>query len=82
VDYHKGHHAVQIDNQYYKCNNYHYKKKMTTRWDMKVEWHNNSTFNLLLESSRNPTPFKWQIMPKQIEIDMEPTFDWWVPTVL
>ncbi len=82
VDHHKDHHAVEIANQYYKCNGCHYKKKTTTSWDMEVEWHDGLTSWLPLKMLKETNPIQVADYAKANWIEMEPAFDWWVPTVL
>jgi len=75
VDHHKDHHAVEIADQYYKCNSCHFKKKTTTGWEMEVEWHNGSISWLPLKMLKETNPIQVADYAKANQIEMEPAFD-------
>jgi len=82
VDHRKDKRAVEIADQFYKRNGRKYKKKTTTGWEMEVEWRDGSTSWLPLKTLKETNPIQVADYAKANKIDMEPAFDWWVPTVL
>ena len=82
VDHWKDKCAVEIADQYYKKNGRRYKKKMTTGWEMEVEWKDGTSSWLPLKTLKETNPVQVTNYTHGNKINMEPTFDWWVPTVL
>jgi len=71
-----------IADQYYKKNGCHFKKKMTTGWELEVEWRDGSSSWLPLKMLKETNPVQVADYAHGNKIDMEPAFDRWVPMVL
>jgi len=82
VDHWKDKRAVEIADQYYKKNGRRYKKKTTTGWEMEVEWKDGTSSWLPLKTLKETNPVQVADYARGNKIDMEPAFDWWVPTIL
>ena len=74
--------AVDKADQYFKKGNRKHKRKMTTGWDLEVEWKDGSTSWLPLKTLKETNPVQVAEYAKANKIDAEPAFDWWVPVVL
>jgi len=68
--------AIEIADQYYKKNSHCYKKKMTTGWELEVEWWDGSTSWLPLKTLKETNPVQVADNAQGNKIDMEPAFDW------
>jgi len=81
VDHRKDKHTIEIVDQYYKKNGHQYKKKTTTGWEMEVEWKDGTSSWLPLKTLKETNPVQVTNYAHGNKIDMEPAFDWWLPTV-
>jgi hypothetical protein len=74
--------AVEKTDQLYHQNGKSFKKKMTAGWQLEVEWRDGMTSWLPLKTLKNTSPVHVAVYARGNQIDIEPAFDWWVPTVL
>jgi len=74
--------AVEKANQYLTKGKKKHKRKMTTGWDLEVEWKDGSTSWLPLKMLKETNPVQVAKYTQANKIDAEPAFDWWVPIVL
>ena len=51
-------------------------------WQLEVEWRDDTTSWLPLKTVKETNPIQVAEYAHGNQIDVEPTFDWWVPTVL
>ena len=75
--------AVPIEEGHYETKSGAKRRAITTKgWELQVKWESGETSFIALKDIKESNPIEIVEYAKAQNIDREPAFAWWIPTVI